>query len=61
MKIILKLYLKVTVRKNYYKQNYRFVDARHYFPANYNLDTYIKAYTGKCEKYVFPYKKKYFC
>ena len=24
-------------------QNYRFLDARHYCPANFNLDTYIKA------------------
>ena len=38
-------------------QNYRFLDARHYCPANFNLDTYIKAYTGKCEKFVFPYEK----
>ena len=38
-------------------QKYRFLDARHYCPANFNLDTYIKAYTGKCEKYGFPYEK----
>ena len=31
-------------------QNYRFLDARHYCPANFNLDTYITAYTGKCKK-----------
>ena len=38
-------------------QNYRFLNARHYCPANFNLDTYIKAYTKKCEKFVFPYEK----
>ena len=38
-------------------QNYKFLDAGHYCPANYNLDTYIKAFTGKCEKFVFPYNK----
>ena len=35
-------------------------DAWHYRPANFNLNTYILAYTGKCEKYVFLYEKNKF-
>ena len=40
-----------------HSENYRFFDARLYCTATFIFDSYIKAYTGKCQKYVFLYEK----